>query len=81
MDNLRKRGETTRILTVFCVQKQRRQYKLHSDGKKSSMTQGKIDSLNALGFIWVARSTGADEYSDDEARDEAKIEEPKDVNN
>ena len=37
------------------VHTQRRQYKLLSDGKKSSMTQKKIDSLNEIGFVWVAR--------------------------
>lgn len=45
------------------VHTQRRQYKLLSDGKKSGMTQKKIDSLNEIGFVWVARHLGDDDDS------------------
>jgi hypothetical protein len=54
------------------VHTQRRQYKLLSDGKKSSMNQQKIDSLNALDFIWVARQNDIDESSDDDAANTKK---------
>jgi hypothetical protein len=63
------------------VHTQRRQYKLLSDGKKSSMNQQKIDSLNAVGFVWVARHNGFDESSDDEADDSAKKTNRKDKAN
>lgn len=46
------------------VHTQRRQYKLLLDGKKSSMTQDKIDSLNAVGFVWVARQSDSDDDDD-----------------
>lgn len=48
------------------VHTQRRQYKLMQEGKKSSMTQDKIDALNAVGFVWVARSSENDDSSDSE---------------
>eukprot|EP00804_Cyclotella_cryptica_P027074 CCRYP_013615-RA/>CCRYP_013615-RA protein AED:0.01 eAED:0.01 QI:345/1/1/1/1/1/2/401/437 len=48
------------------VHTQRRQYKLMQEGKKSSMTQDKIDALNAVGFVWVARSSENGDSSDSE---------------
>eukprot|EP00956_Cyclotella_meneghiniana_P013579 scaffold19713_cov47-Cyclotella_meneghiniana.AAC.9 len=48
------------------VHTQRRQYKLLSDGKKSSMTQKKIDSLNQIGFVWVARHFDDNDGDDDD---------------
>ena len=48
------------------VHTQRRQYKLLSDGKKSSMTQKKIDSLNEIGFVWVARHLDDNDGDDDD---------------
>ncbi|KAL7478633.1 hypothetical protein ACHAW6_004388 [Cyclotella cf. meneghiniana] len=59
------------------VHTQRRQYKLMQEGKKSSMTQDKIDALNAVGFVWVARSSENDESSDSE---EAVNENADDIN-
>ena len=54
------------------VHTQRRQYKLLSDGKKSSMTQDKISALDALGFIWVARKNDGDAWSDDDSESQKK---------
>lgn len=50
------------------VHTQRRQYKLLSDGKKSSMTKEKIDALNAIGFVWVARQNDIDESDVEDAK-------------
>ena len=52
------------------VHTQRRQYKLLTEGKKSSMTQEKIDSLNEVGFIWAARNNDVMEESNDDKEDE-----------
>ena len=35
------------------VKKQRHQYRLRIDNKKSSMNDSRIDSLNEVGFVWV----------------------------
>jgi hypothetical protein len=40
------------------VHTQRRQFKLMKEGKKSSMTQEKVDALNSIEFIWVAKNVG-----------------------
>ena len=37
------------------VSKQREQYKLYLNGKASHMTQERIDKLNNIGFVWVAK--------------------------
>lgn len=37
------------------VHTQRRQYKLMSEGKKSSMTKEKADALDSIGFFWAAK--------------------------
>lgn len=37
------------------VHTQRRQYKLMSDDKKSSMTEEKVEALNSIGFDWDAK--------------------------
>jgi hypothetical protein len=44
------------------------------DGKKSSMTQKKIDALNAVGFVWVARSIDYKSDSDNEEEPKVKSE-------
>jgi hypothetical protein len=38
------------------VKCQRRQYKLHSEGKPSNMTSERIDELESIGFEWLLRS-------------------------
>ena len=38
------------------VKCQRRQYKLHSEGKPSNMTQQRIHELEGIGFEWLLRS-------------------------
>ena len=38
------------------VHTQRRQYKLMSEGKKSSMTKEKADALDSIGFFWAAKN-------------------------
>ena len=35
-----------------CVRTQRNQYKYIEDGKPSSLTKERIESLNKIGFIW-----------------------------
>jgi hypothetical protein len=37
------------------VQTQRRQYKLMTEGRKSSMTKNKADTLDSIGFFWTAK--------------------------
>ena len=37
------------------VQRQRQQYKLFKEGKKSAMTTERIQSLNDLGFVWSVK--------------------------
>jgi len=37
------------------VHTQRRHFKMHKDGKKSSMTDEKIKNLNSIGFVWSAK--------------------------
>jgi len=41
------------------VHTQRRQYKLMIEGKKSSMTRDKAQSLDSLGFFWAAKVTSS----------------------
>ena len=57
------------------VHTQRRQYKLLSDGKKSSMTQKKIDSLNEIGFVWVARHLDDNDGNNDDDSTENEFNE------
>jgi len=40
------------------VNKQRAEYKLFKEGKKSSMTQERINALESVGFIWAKRRKG-----------------------
>jgi len=40
------------------VNKQRAEYKLFKEGKKSSMTKERIQALEAVGFIWAKRRKG-----------------------
>mmetsp|Transcript_11877 Transcript_11877/g.17873 ORF Transcript_11877/g.17873 Transcript_11877/m.17873 type:complete len:89 (-) Transcript_11877:82-348(-) len=40
------------------VRQQRRQYKLLMEGRKSHITQERIDMLNSVGFVWVAKMNG-----------------------
>ena len=37
------------------VHTQRRQYKLMTEGKKSSMTKEKAEALDSMGFFWAAK--------------------------
>lgn len=61
------------------VHTQRRQYKLLSDGKKSSMTEEKKRALDSIGFFWAARwknsspsySNASSVASSDEGEDDA----------
>ena len=41
------------------VHTQRRQYKLLTDGKKSSMTKDKAKALESIGFFWAAKSSSS----------------------
>lgn len=47
-------GERERILSLW-VQNQRRQYKLYTSGKKSSLNEERIGVLEATGFQWNLR--------------------------
>ena len=40
------------------VHTQRRQYKLMSENKKSSMTKEEADALDSIGFFWAAKHNG-----------------------
>ena len=46
------------------VNNQRTQYKLFTEGKKSSMTQGRINKLNSLKFVWVAKVTWEERFEE-----------------
>mmetsp|Transcript_24571 Transcript_24571/g.51459 ORF Transcript_24571/g.51459 Transcript_24571/m.51459 type:complete len:502 (+) Transcript_24571:141-1646(+) len=41
------------------VHTQRRQYKLMTEGKKSSMTKEKADALDSIGFFWAAKNSAS----------------------
>jgi len=45
------------------VHTQRRQYKLMSEGKKSSMTKEKADALDSIGFFWAAKNISSSSES------------------
>ena len=55
--NVPSRYADNRQLAIW-VKRQRRQYKFHCEGKPSSMTQERIDTLNSLGFQWDMRVNG-----------------------
>lgn len=52
---------------------QRRQWKLMKEGKKTSMTQKKIDILNDAGFVWEARPNDNKSDSDKEDADDSSL--------
>ena len=47
------------------VAEQRKQYKLLQDGKNSSITEKRVDLLNALGFAWNAQEAAWDRHIND----------------
>jgi hypothetical protein len=49
---------------LIWVKCQRRQFKLYSEGEKSSMTQERIDKLNAVGFCWNPRRASTEPRKD-----------------
>ena len=55
--NVPSRYADNRQLAIW-VKRQRRQYKFHCEGKPSSMTQERIETLDALGFQWDMRVNG-----------------------
>ena len=46
------------------VNRQRILYKLFTEGKKSSMTQERINKLNSLKFVWVAKVTWEERFEE-----------------
>jgi hypothetical protein len=53
--NVPSRYKENRQLAIW-VKRQRRQYKFFMDKQPSSMTQERIETLEALGFIWDLRA-------------------------
>ena len=49
------------------VHTQRRQYKLMIEGKKSSMTQEKIQALDSIGFFWTTKPNSSSRSMKDDA--------------
>mmetsp|Transcript_24709 Transcript_24709/g.42269 ORF Transcript_24709/g.42269 Transcript_24709/m.42269 type:complete len:449 (-) Transcript_24709:164-1510(-) len=47
------------------VHTQRRQYKLMTEGKKSSMTKEKAEALDSIGFFWAAKTSTSSANSND----------------
>jgi hypothetical protein len=52
---LNKKDSATKQLALW-VSTQRRQYRLLQQGKKSQITQERIQKLNGFGFAWLTRS-------------------------
>mmetsp|Transcript_16765 Transcript_16765/g.24849 ORF Transcript_16765/g.24849 Transcript_16765/m.24849 type:complete len:397 (-) Transcript_16765:1399-2589(-) len=50
-------GQTKSALGSW-VMTQRKYYRLLLEGKKSYLTQEKVDLLNGIGFVWTVRKTG-----------------------
>jgi len=46
------------------VSTQRKQYSIWTKGKKSAITQERIDLLNGIGFEWVLRKTWMDKFKE-----------------
>jgi hypothetical protein len=51
------------------VHTQRRQYKLMIEGKKSSMTQEKIQALDSIGFFWTTKPNSSSRSMKDDAQE------------
>ena len=55
------------------VSRQRRQYRLREEGKKSAMTDGREALLNSIGFTWLLyarKATSRDSDEDDDDKDD-----------
>ena len=56
--NVPSRYTENRQLAIW-VKRQRRQYKFYCENKPSSMTEERIQRLNAIGFVWDLKKKDA----------------------
>eukprot|EP00980_Cylindrotheca_fusiformis_P005845 scaffold1228_cov119-Cylindrotheca_fusiformis.AAC.12 len=60
-----RRSSQTNIQLLTWMKGQRRQYKLYTSGRPSTLTMERIQALNSLGFLWSAVRNGTTKNDDE----------------